>query len=271
MTRRIFLKSAIVVGGYLIMPKQVLSCTTDYQKKNAILVISHCDDEIIFFLPFLNHFDKVIIASLPITSAHTNIVNKYSRCYDANWYFARGITSYQTYIEYWLNKDKRQESITDYSYDVALRDLIADPDVHEIWTHSPHGEYGHTHHRQVSAMVRKLACEYGKDVWCPNIVCTLTETPEGTKYYYDSLSLSYYNRRYGYFSEERYLQIQNYFLEEPKNETFPINYWTWQKGFPYTEAGIGQEYFLAVAGGQDLTVDDPEIEWIKNSLPVYGV
>jgi LmbE family N-acetylglucosaminyl deacetylase len=249
------------------MSKQVLSCTTDYQKKNAILVISHCDDEIIFFLPFLNHFDKVIIASLPATSAHTNIVNKYSRCYDANWYFARGITSYQTYIEYWLNQEKRQESITDYSYDVALRDLIADPDVHEIWTHSPHGEYSHHHHKQVSKIVRKLAVEYNKDVWCPNIVCTLSDT----NYFYESLTLPYYNKRNGWFSEELYMKLQNYFLEEFVNQTFPINYWTWQKGFPYSEIGLQQEYFLAVSNGIDYTLEDEEIKYVISNLPTYGI
>lgn len=252
----------------MAMPDKVLHAHTDYQQKNAILVIAHTDDEIIWFLPWLHQFSKVIVASIPITSAHSNIVDKYSKLYDANWYFARGMTSYQTYIEYWLNQEARQESITDYSYDVALRDLIADPNVHEIWTHNPWGCYGHYQHRQTSAMVRRLACEYGKDVWCPNIIATLTGS-NNPHSLYDCLTLSAYSKKYGQFNADTFHKVRQYFLDEPVNQTFPINYWTW--GGPEDYPQGRQEYFLAVAGGVDLTEGDPEIEWMKNSLPVYGI
>lgn len=232
------------------------------------MIVAHIDDEILWFLPWLAHMDKIIIASLPATSAHLNIVSKYSSQYDALWHWGRGMTSIQDYKERWLDQTIRQDLITDWNYDRMLRDIIADPEVDEIWTHNSWGCYGHLHHQQVSEAVRKLACEYGKDVWCPNIIVTF---PAGGQSHsvYDSASLPYFHKRMGYFDAGTFRQFRQYYLDEPINQTFPLDYWTW--GGPKDYPRGSQKYFLAVTNGHDMTEEDSEIQWLKDSLPIYGI
>lgn len=268
MDRRAFLKTiastAVLSGLWSVSPAKVFPA----QEKGSVLVIAHLDDEIIWFLPWLSQIDKIIIASLPVTASHLNILSKYSSQRKASWHFTRGVTSYQDYKERWLNPVTRKELITGLDYDRTLRDIIADPGVNEIFTHSPWGEYGHLHHRQVSETVRKLAAEHEKDVWCPGIMVSF---PEGgwPHSIYETTFLPGLDQKTGYYNSAIFKQIRQYYLDEPVNQTHPINYWTWgaQDDFP---RGC-QKYFLMVDRGHDVTMDSSEILWLQQNIPVYGV
>ncbi len=268
MNRRNFLKSGIFASTLLYV-QSIFSGKVFAQvpKKGAVMIVAHMDDEVLWFLPWLHQVDKIIITSLPYTSAHLNILSKYVSQYDALWQFSRGITSFQEYKEKWLDPKVRQGFITDWHYDVMLRDIIADPEVTEIWTHNPWGEYGHLHHRQVSTMVRKLATEYGKDVWCPNMVVNFVAegNPLAT---YEAVYLPGFKSCIGYFEANIFRRIRRFYLNEPVNQTFPINYWTW--GGPYNHPHGNQEYFLAVSAGIDYTLKCDEIQRLVKSVPIFG-
>ena len=237
------------------------STFTGLSEKGSVMVIAHLDDEIIWCLPWLHKVEKVIIVSLSYTSAHLNILSKYASNYDALWQFGRGITSTQEYKEQWLNSELRQEFITDRSYDLILRDFIADPNVIDIYTHNPWGSYGHLHHRQVSRIVRELAVEYGKTVWCP---MTLVTFPG---YVYDVANLHDFEYQTHKVDLEILYKVRQAYQEEPVNDMYPIEYWTWSTGDFYPNT---QTFFKAVENGVDLTLGHPEIEYLMESLPVYG-
>ena len=271
MNRRTFLKTGIFASTLLcvqnIFSGKVFAGTPE---KGSVMIVSHCDDEILWFLPWLHQVEKVIIASLPATSAHLNIVNKYAPDYDALWQWGCGITSTQDYKEWWLNPKIRQDFITEQNYDKMFRDIVADPRVTEIWTHNPWGEYGHTHHRQVSTIVRKLGIEYGKNIWCPNMLVRFpgdlsAGLPHST---YESAYLPGLRQCTGYFEADTFQRIRQFYLDEPVNQTFSINYWTWGGPGDYPQGY--QKYFLAVSNGVDHTLDNSEIQQLVNDMPVFG-
>jgi hypothetical protein len=230
-------------------------CGFTSMEKQSIIIVSHLDDEVLWLLPFIDETDRVYIASLPATNGQINIAKQYLK----NPIFTRGVTSYREYIDTWLNREKRQQFITEHSYDLMLRDIISDPRVTTIYTHNPWGEYGHVHHRQVSAMVRKLAVEYGKDVWCPNIVVW---SPDHDPVY-DRTSHSMQSE-WKLYDTEKLEHIKEYYVNEPVNQTFPINYWTWDNSAPTG----WQEYFLAVSNGVDQT--GKETKQLNEAVLIYG-
>ena len=269
MNRRAFLKTSMFTGIWLSIQNALHGkAFAQTPKKGSVIIIAHTDDEVIWFLPWLHQIEKVIIASLPTTSGHLNIINKYASDYDALWQWGRGITSTQDYKERWLNPKLRQEFITEQSYDRILRDIIADPEVTEIYTHNPWGEYSHLHHKDVSKIVRKLAVEYGKDVLCPNMVVKFVEggKPLAT---YESAYLPGLRQRTGYFEAYTFRKIRQFYLDEPINQASPINYWTW--GGPDDYPRGYQKYFLAVSGGIDHTLDNSEIQQLVSDMPVFGI
>ena len=264
MDRRTFMKCAttIAVSGYLPnLLKKNMAFASPGNTKTA-LIVSHLDDDVIFFLPWLDYVDYVIIASLPGTFGHLEVIKNYTERYNAVWQFARGIVSFEEYRDIWLDPVGRHELITEESYDLILRDLIANPEIDEIFTHNPWGEYGHLHHRQVSEAVRNLGVEYGKKVWCPNIV---VKNPDGDTRY-SALDEFALQERTGYFHDRVFKDIRNIFRNGFINETFPINYWTWNDTYPER----WQRYFLAVNNGIDWAENSMEIQELMYNIPVFG-
>jgi hypothetical protein len=231
--------------------------------RNQVLIIAHPDDDIIWFQPILTQVDKVMITSMPLTYPHINIIDKCSYLSGTSYFPARGIASIADYKDHWLNPVERLQYAADY--DLLLRDLMADPRVPTYYTHSPHGEYGHRHHREVSAAVCALAMEYGKDVWCPTIAVEIISS--GDMEYYN-LSISTLPKHTFYYSIKTYKNMQKFYYEEPVNLTFPFNYWTWEDGYPFPS--IECEFCKIVDAGTPLFPMERELMWAKESLPVYG-
>lgn len=260
------MKSIIASIGFLGLSKSAsVFANTPLIKKNAVIIIAHMDDEVIFFQPVLEKVDKILIASLPYTAAHLNILTNYISPYFALWQFTRGIVSIEEYKQKWLNQQIRKEFITEESYDSMLRDVIADRLIENVYTHSPWGEYGHHHHRQVSQAVRRLAVEYGKNVWCPNMVVKFTNF--GVTY--DKSQLYDFQAKKYRFNQLVCKNIRQQYLNEPVNYEFPINWWTGGKKEDFPKGC--QEYFLAVSDGVDWSEGHPTIENLKNELPLYGI
>ena len=135
----------MAVLGYLPnLLKKNMAFASSGSKKTA-LIVSHLDDDVVFFLPWLDYVDYVIIASLPGTFGHLEVIKNYTERYNAVWQFAGGIVSFEEYRDIWLDPVGRHELITEESYDLILRDLVANPEIDEIFTHNPWGEYGHLH------------------------------------------------------------------------------------------------------------------------------
>lgn len=270
MNRRMFLKSTIAaavspaIASFL--PGRVVMASK--KPSTSIMIVAHLDDDVIFFLPWLEQVSQVIIGALPATAGHLNIVSRYSGNYDASWQFGRGITSTSDYKNLWLNPEIRGELINEDSFDRMFRDLIADPAITEIITHNPHGEYSHQHHRMTSKVVRRLAVEYGKDVWCPNMVIRFPVTgwPHST---YEAAQLTGLTQRVKRFSTSEFRNIRQTYLHEPIDPNNPFDFWTW--GGPNDFPQGRQSYFLAVSDGIDYTENNAEIQWLKEDLPVFGV
>ena len=115
---------------------------------------------------------------------------------------------------------------------------------------------------QVSEMVRRLGVEYGKRVWCPNIV---VKNPDRDTQY-SVLNKFALQERTGYFHDRAFKNIRNIFRSGFVNETFPINYWTWNDTYPER----WQRYFLAVDNGIDWTDSNAQIQETIYDVPVFG-
>lgn len=269
MDRRTFLKltsaAALAPAISSLLPSEAIA--TPQNKSKSIMIVAHLDDDVIFFLPWLDQVNQVIVGALPATAGHLNIVSRYSGNYDASWQFGRGITSTSDYKNLWLNPEIRKKMINEDSFDRMFRDLIADPAVTEIVTHNPHGCYGHCQHRLVSKVVRRLAVEYGKDVWCPNMVIRFPVTgwPHST---YEAAQLTGLTQKVKRFSTSEFRDIRQIYLDEPIDPDNPFGFWTW--GGPNDFPQGRQPYFLAVSDGIDYTENNAEIQWLKEDLPVFG-
>ena len=150
-----------------------------------------------------------------------------------------------------------------------LRDIIADPEVTTIYTHNPWGEYGHEQHRMVSNVVRKLAVQYNKEVWIPNIVVR----DAGGYLVYTAGNITDIESKYGYFDDNLYKQIKQIYLDETTKASmmpwysgnYALSYWTWGDDYPKGN----QQYLKAVSDGVDWTDGDYEIKQLVQDIPVF--
>jgi hypothetical protein len=117
-------------------------------------------------------------------------------------------------------------------------------------------------------MVRRLAVEYGKDVWCPGIVAYFSDDPIQHSSY-EQADLTGFTRASGCYDADTFRQIRSHYMDEPVNLTFPVHYWT--GGRPEDFPRGCQEYFLAVDAGLDLTTNHPDVMRLCESVPVYGL
>jgi len=71
----------------------------------SIVIIAHLDDEVIWMLPFLEQFDKVYVAAVPMTYGHCNIATELSKHFSGTWCPTRGIMEVGPYCDNFLNRE----------------------------------------------------------------------------------------------------------------------------------------------------------------------
>ena len=83
---------------------------------------------------------------------------------------------------------------------------------------------------------------------------------------YSALNEIALQERTGYFHDRAFKDIRSIFKNGFINETFPINYWTWNDTYPER----WQRYFLAVNNGIDWAENSMEIQELMYNIPVFG-
>ncbi|MBK8010310.1 MAG: VCBS repeat-containing protein [Deltaproteobacteria bacterium] len=149
---------------------------------DTVIVFAHQDDELLWMLPFWSSARRFVLAAVPTSPAHRELVALHGAEYSQNWVPVWGEMSNLCFAEIYWSSGPRSAECTRISADTYLsnappdaaaakeaikqrvRKYVAEPEVKRIVTHNPWGEYGHIHHRLVSAAVRELGVELGKEV-----------------------------------------------------------------------------------------------------------
>jgi hypothetical protein len=161
----------------------VPSETVDDIVQNAVIVVAHPDDEILWFSSILDRVKQIIICytvqkSRPDwttgrsqVAVHYPLVNlkfldlNLSEIFNcANW--KNPITT-----PYGLKLDRKESNHICYHNNYAkvknrLQELLRP--YHHIFTHNPWGEYGHEEHVQIFRVIENLQRELGFSIWVSN-------------------------------------------------------------------------------------------------------
>lgn len=221
---------------------------------HTVVVAAHNDDELLWFQPFLPAARQIIQAMGGPAPAHVTLQ---AAAYGGPLVHTfPAYTSDEEYMRDFLRRDPcgqvaevppaagsvyltqgRDLKLSFEEVRERLRPWIADPQVWRVVTHNHWGEYGHAHHRMLSAVVRELAREYGKDVWIPSFTRVSRATPDpasapGSTTYYrnegDLLGLQLAYRRFVHtsFAAARQLYIDA-MLPWPGRPNDVYSTWTW--------------------------------------------
>lgn len=150
---------------------------------NAILVVAHPDDEVLWFSAVLRKVNKVLICFLDyepiphVGTARRKIISEYP-IDNVN---SLGLVEAGTFDSVDWNKPKeasfgletffgdRASSTYQENFSALcekLRPVVAD--FENVITHNPWGEYGHPDHVQVYRVIRALKDEFGFGLWFSN-------------------------------------------------------------------------------------------------------
>lgn len=252
---------------------------TSFDDGRTTVIVAHNDDEVLWFQPFLTHARTVVQAFGGTAPAQRDAQRN---AYGASWTTAKLRHAYPDYPtnEAWITdfgERDRCERDRVFSYDAIkarVEPYVADPGVVRIITHNHWGEYGHAHHRTVSAVVRELAVKHKKNVWIPSFVRTnrATDDPNGTLY-----------RDKGDLFGLRLVSVSFSFPEmDHARRAFQaqafkpgVDTWTWHDGRLDYPHGTRQFVKIVDAKLGDLTGTDPArlaaIQSIRdNEAPLYG-
>ncbi len=233
----------------------------------TIIIFAHQDDDLLWMLPFWKESDKFILAALPTTPSHMNVVNQHPDYYKNNWVPVWGQVSIEEYKNFWLNTELRKTKITYNNIKTKLRPYFLDENIKKVITHNNWGEYGHIHHRLVNKVVRDLAVEYGKEVWMLSMVRYDPDTPGLPYKNTGTFGLEYVTTSFdgGFFREIRSIYQQ----EEASPSSEGLNIWSWHNG--NNEYPQGSRTFVKVVdNGNDLSIGNPGIQYLMDNVPVFG-
>ena len=147
-------------------------------KKTKLLIVSHPDDEAIFFGGLVQRFAKdfhIVCA----TNGDADKRGRERRVEFEKSCQALGVDSYEMWdfpdiYEKRLQEDQLVEKVK----------AFAGKNVCEVYTHNPIGEYGHPHHQDVSAAVYKAFED--TQILSPAYNCYPSEVVQLTKTEYDT-------------------------------------------------------------------------------------
>jgi hypothetical protein len=286
MNRRDFLKYCSVSGFSALLGTESVKAEISEEKSKSIfeddgtiVLHAHQDDDILWFLPFLEESKEIVLSVLPATYAHLHVVNNHPDWYQQKWVPAWGTACVDDFFNFYIDKKKRQKNysgkgkflpgITEKNITGKICDLIADNEVKRIVTHNCWGEYGHIHHRLLNKTIRKIAAECGKDVWMPAFfsdvdTCAAKPTSdfglESIEVYFD---VNKFNEL-----REIYTKEDEKILQSSIHQKYP-DFHTWTGG-PENGAPEGTQRFLKIV---DAGVDkyNKEITEFEKQIPIYGL
>ena len=190
----------------------------ELKNKEVLMVLSHCDDEIICGWPIFQ--DDSIKKKIIIVSSDLN--NK-----DRIWCSHRKFIFYkickQFNIENWCldyNSEFCMNSISKKSLEKNLISLIKKIKFNYIFTHNFYGEYGHPDHIFLFNLIQKYYFNKTiiSDICYKNIKKRFQNNNLET---FELLKLKYFTNRIStaQLNEKLYLNIRNFYKE--------FNVWTW--------------------------------------------
>jgi hypothetical protein len=128
---------------------------------SVVVIVAHHDDEILWFEPWLDQASEVIVM-MPTTPTYDEVRQKEQQLYGTKVKNLWGRTEDVDYLDYWVDKEARADSINYHSLKQLLRKHFKNSENTTFLTHNPWGEYGHYHHKLLYKVARDLAIEYKK-------------------------------------------------------------------------------------------------------------
>ena len=156
--------------------------------KDAVLVVAHPDDEILWFSSIIEQFREIIVVYLAVPSRPewTEGRKRSIAAFPLRSLTSLGLTESETFNGAdWLNPvttpfglevKNREGTLASYSgeryrdnFDL-LQGLLRDKlrGYRNVFTHNPWGEYGHEEHVQVYRAAQSLGAELGFRLWFSN-------------------------------------------------------------------------------------------------------
>ncbi|QQS61731.1 MAG: hypothetical protein IPN70_02270 [Candidatus Moraniibacteriota bacterium] len=234
----------------------------EFSDGGTVLIFAHQDDDLLWMFPFFKVAQKFVLSAYPATPPFENIVNKTPYNYSQKWETIYGRTDVSTYIaQYKTNPISRQSLVSASVLEAKLKPIMSASTTKRIVTHNNWGEYGHEQHRLVNKVVRKLAAQYGKDVWALSTVVDMRND-----IYQDKGSLSMNSFQVTYNQSEFYAVRQLYLDEDIRQKDLLT--WTWKSGnnsYPYGK----RTYVKLVDKGSDKSSSNAQIAQILKDQPSY--
>ena len=221
----------------------------EFADGRTAVIMAHFDDEQLWELPFLENATKIVLASMPFTSAHQAVLSNQPAYMKDIYQYPWGVMSDSDFMSLFRDIAWRMNNYTKSSIKSKIQQYVSSPDVDRIVTHNPWGEYGHYQHRLVYQAVKELAQEYKKDVWVSAITSDLAKNPATYGMATDSGTMSYVN---GQYTHTVFKSLRQAFLDKDaqlKAAGSPIRTWTWFEGeydYPTTQ----QKYIKVVDNGE---------------------
>lgn len=241
------------------------------------VVAAHMDDESLWMLPALYPSAKIIWAGIARGPAQATVQSTWPYWSNGKLEWTLGTASLSVYQSFWLNADARRSFYSDYNNLVPnLQRAVSYAGCHNILTHSPWGEYGHWHHRQLFKAANSVAQTLNLDLWFDGIVVPsydpTPQHPEGdyynlrdnTYWEFDPASGDYV---YGDYDEGEFNALRALY----QNVTYPYNAWTWSNTYSPAHA---QSYWkiwrLRHNGANDPDVASEAVYLREQVIPIYG-
>jgi LmbE family N-acetylglucosaminyl deacetylase len=244
----------------------------------TLLVFAHQDDDLLWMLPFWPGAKAFVLAAYPPSPVFERLVQNLPRevNYAARWRPAWETVSDDTFAEVFTDRCKRVSVVTLEAITAHLRPLLTSG-VRRIVTHNNWGEYGHVQHRLVNVAARRLAAEFGLDVYALGLrVESRASDPSG---YVDVAKGTGLPVIEGHFDPALFRSLRQIYLESvPAASTAELTatfrrwsptLWTWsaaENAFPQG----WQPFIQLVDHGVDLTVGNAAIERLETDVPLSG-
>lgn len=176
---------------------------TDMFEK-SIIVSAHPDDEILWFSSIIEKVDMILVCFLAIKSEPEVTINRQKclREYPLKNIRCLGVDESETFFDAdWQNpcineygmriRNKRMSGKKYKDNYFTLKQYMENTlkDYHNVFTHNPWGEYGHTEHVQVYRIVKELQEKMKYNLWfsnyCSNksVMLMLRYSPDMSSYY----------------------------------------------------------------------------------------
>lgn len=229
-------------------------------------LFAHFDDGVLWMLPALYYAAQVAGVGQPFTDDKYRVLDTFPSWLGPRYKVAVGSSNDTDWYAFWVDPDARVDYYQDVILRAAIRDVMKRSGCSNFMSHNPWGEYGHLHHRMISAQVEAVAVELGASYWYLNMFIPEDGGNPGDEYTELSTACDYVN---GDFNQSEFLPLRQLFLDIDGDPGTTIPTWTWH--LPDTSFPEGTRKIVRrVNAGVTDTADQTQINSISSTLPVFG-